>query len=86
MDIAIFWLPVVGGILLGGLAGNAWYGGDKILALWLTFFGLICFGLVAVLQIQQTILQSKASPSLTATNSLDNTIGYECAWSAPPSH
>jgi Resolvase, N terminal domain len=64
MDIAIFWLPVVGGILLGGLAGNAWYGGDKILALWLTFFGLICFGLVAVLQIQQTILQSKASPPL----------------------
>jgi hypothetical protein len=55
MELAIFWLPVIGGILLGGLAGNAWYGGDKTLGLWLAFVGFICFQFVVVLQIQQTI-------------------------------
>jgi hypothetical protein len=61
MDYAIFWLPIVGGILLGGLAGNAWYGGNKILALWLGFAGLICFLLLGVLQLQQAIWRSGAS-------------------------
>jgi hypothetical protein len=94
MDIAIFWLPIVGGILLGGLAGNAWYGGNKIVALWLTFFGLICFALVAVLQIQQAILQSKTSsqqpdvalsfvypksPALVLTNNSD-VIARDIKW------
>src|ERR1035437_4393596 len=57
MDLAIFWLPLIGGILLGGIAGNAWYGGDKILALWLGFAGLVCLLLVGVIQIQQSIMK-----------------------------
>jgi hypothetical protein len=55
MDLAIFWLPIFGSILLGGLAGSAWYDGNKTLGLWLAFAGMICLGVVVVLQIQQAI-------------------------------
>jgi hypothetical protein len=55
MDLAVFWLPIIGGILLGSVAVSAWYGGDKILGLWCAFAGLICFLLVGVIQIQQAI-------------------------------
>ena len=80
MDLAIFWLPIIGSILLGGLAGTVWYGGNKTFGLWLAFAGLICLGLVVVLQIQQAIWASHASEpaATTATpkqmNLSDNTI------------
>jgi hypothetical protein len=88
MDLAIFWLPIFGSILLGGLAGSAWYDGNKTLGLWLAFAGMICLGVVVVLQIQQAIWKSQVSEptATTVTPTLDNTIGFECAWSAPPSH
>jgi hypothetical protein len=58
MDLAIFWLPIIGGILLGGFAVSAYFGGNKTAALWVGFFGFICFCLVAALQIQQAIWKS----------------------------
>jgi hypothetical protein len=60
MDFAIFWLPIIGGILLGGIAVGAWYGGNRIAGLWLGFGGILCLLLIVVLQIQQAIL--KVSP------------------------
>jgi hypothetical protein len=58
--VLLFWLPIVGGVLLGGFAGNAWYGGNKSLALWLGFAGLICFLLVGTIQIQEAIWKGEA--------------------------
>ncbi|MFZ0372192.1 MAG: hypothetical protein WAL39_02665 [Xanthobacteraceae bacterium] len=54
-DFIVFWLPIIGGVLLGGFAGTAWYGGNKILGLWLGFAGIVCFLLVGTIQIQQAI-------------------------------
>jgi len=53
VELAIFWLPLIAAILLGGIAGNAWYGGDKIPAIWIAFVGCICFLLTGALQFQQ---------------------------------
>ena len=55
MEFLLFWLPIISSILLGGIAAAAWYGGDKILGLWLTFAGLVCLLLTATIQIQQNI-------------------------------
>jgi hypothetical protein len=58
-ELAIFWLPILGGLLLGGFAVGEIYSGDKIRALWFSFFGVISFLLVLALQIQQFILKAK---------------------------
>lgn len=59
--IAIFWLPLIAGIILGGMSPSVWYGGDKLTALWMTFFGVVLLLLTATFQIQSyvqaTILQ-----------------------------
>lgn len=55
MTLAIFWLPIIGGILLGGFAVSAWYGGNKLLGLWLAFFGVVSLLLVVAIQLQQFI-------------------------------
>lgn len=60
MDFATLWLPIIGGFLLGSVAVAEWYSGNKIVALWFGFAGVICFLLLATLQIQN-ILQ--ASPT-----------------------
>jgi TRAP-type C4-dicarboxylate transport system permease small subunit len=52
VELAVFWLPLLAGILLSGIAGSAWYGGDKIPAIWIAFFGVVCLLLTAALQIQ----------------------------------
>lgn len=55
MDILLFWLPLVASILLGGFAASTWYGGDKILAIWLVFAGVVFLLLTRTVQIQQKI-------------------------------
>jgi hypothetical protein len=63
INIGVFWLPLIAGIVLGGLSPSVWYGGDKIAALWMTFFGIALLLLTATFQIQSfiqtTILQPK---------------------------
>jgi hypothetical protein len=29
INIGVFWLPLIAGIILGGMAPSVWYGGDK---------------------------------------------------------
>ena len=66
MELAIFWLPLVGGTLLAFAVG-AWYGLDKSAGVWLGFSGFVCFLLLAALQIQQVI---SASDKLSAPDGI----------------
>ncbi|MDH2357836.1 hypothetical protein QCM80_46250 [Bradyrhizobium sp. SSUT112] len=64
VELAIFWLPMIAGVLLGGLAGSAWYGGDKIPAIWIGFFGTLCFLLTGALQLQQFVYANVLQPEI----------------------
>src|SRR5665648_134813 len=55
MTMLLFWLPLIASILLGGVAASDWYGGSKILGLWLAFAGVILLLLTATIQINQSI-------------------------------
>jgi hypothetical protein len=59
INVGIFWLPLVAGIILGGLSPSVWYGGDKIAALWMTFAGLVLLLLTATFQ-AQTYIQARS--------------------------
>jgi hypothetical protein len=63
IESANIWLPAIGSILLGGLAVGAWYGGNKIFALWSGFLGVVCLLLLVALQFQEFILKDAMSPS-----------------------
>ena len=65
MEFAIFWLPLIAGLLLGGLAVGAWYGGDKTLAIWVGFVGAVCLVLLVALQIQQEVWRTANQPNIT---------------------
>jgi len=49
---------------LGGIAGSAWYGGDKIPAIWIAFFGIVCLLLTAALQFQQYTYANLLQPEI----------------------
>lgn len=65
MDFAVFWLVIIGPILIG-LAGCIWYGGGKTPALWVGFAGSVLLLLAGALQLQQAIWKSFASEPSTA--------------------
>ncbi|MGY4437052.1 hypothetical protein ACVWWO_009529 [Bradyrhizobium sp. F1.13.1] len=67
VELAIFWLPLVAGVLLGGIAGSAWYGGDKIAALWIAFVGIICLLLTATFQVQAYVQSTLLQPHFEIT-------------------
>ena len=64
IELAIFWLPLIAGVLLGGIAGSAWYGGDKIPAIWIGFFGIVCLLLTGAFQIQQFAYANLLQPEI----------------------
>lgn len=57
MDFAVFWLVIIGPILIG-LAGCIWYGSVRTVGLWFGFAGIMLLVLAAALQIQQQIWKS----------------------------
>jgi hypothetical protein len=87
INVGIFWLPLVAGIILGGLSPSVWYGGDKIAALWMTFAGLVLLLLTATFQvqgfIQSTILQphfeviAQERSTLTWNPPVDNSLNIK---------
>jgi hypothetical protein len=74
VNVAIFWLPLIAGIVLGGLAPSIWYGGDKLSALWIAFFGVVCLLLTGTFQLQQYISATILQPSLELTPSADRFV------------
>jgi hypothetical protein len=83
MAWAIFWLPLVAGILLGGLAVGSWYGGDKTVAVWVGFVGVICLVLTATLQVQQYVWRVANQPQLTLVSGEQPTF---LRWDPPNSY
>jgi hypothetical protein len=67
INVGIFWLPLIAGIILGGLSPSVWYGGDKIAALWMTFAGLVLLLLTATFQIQGFIQSTILQPQFEVT-------------------
>jgi hypothetical protein len=97
INVGIFWLPLLAGIILGGLSPSIWYGGDKIAALWMTFAGLVLLLLTGTFQlqayIQSTILQPQfeISPEqkfiLTWNPPVDNSLNIKGeSDNLPPGH
>lgn len=59
MVAAVFWLVIIGPILIG-LAAPIWYGSSKTFGLWTGFAGTVLLLLAGSLQWQQAIWQSQA--------------------------
>ena len=71
----LFWLPLIASILLGGVAASAWYGGDKVLGLWLAFAGVVLLLLTGAIQIQHGIREDEAvTAAAAATQAKANEI------------
>lgn len=64
INVGIFWLPLVAGIILGGLSPSVWYGGDKIAALWMTFAGVVLLLLTGTFQVQAYVQSTILQPQL----------------------
>jgi hypothetical protein len=62
--VAVFWLPLIAGIILGGMSPSVWYGGDKLTSLWMTFSGVVLLLLTATFQIQSYIQATILQPQL----------------------
>ena len=55
MAFAELWLPIFGAGVCIAWAIAAWYGGSKLLSIWLSFTGIVCLLLLGTLQIQHAI-------------------------------
>ena len=64
INIAIFWLPLIGGTIFFGLASNVWTGGHKIVALWMIFVGAVLWLITLTFQIQIYIQTTVLQPQL----------------------
>jgi hypothetical protein len=74
MGLFIFWLPIIGSLLLGSIAVGAWFADQKLIAIWFGFAGSVCFLLIFTIQIQQRIIISPGPLKDRAQISID-TIG-----------
>jgi hypothetical protein len=53
MDLINLWLPLFGGGVLFAIAIGAWFAEHKLTGIWFGFFGIMCFILLAALQLQE---------------------------------
>ena len=80
INVAVFWLPLLAGIILSGLGPSIWYGGDKIAALWVGFIGIFCLLLTAVIQVQAYIQATILQPQFELTSHQKSLL----VWGADP--
>jgi hypothetical protein len=66
MDAAVFWLVIIGPILIG-LAGCIWYGGSQTVGLWTGFAGAVLLILAGALQLQQLVWRSSPTSPFNIT-------------------
>jgi hypothetical protein len=60
MEMFNLWLPIIGGGFLFAIAVSAWFSDYKSTGIWFGFFGLVCFLLLAALQLQEHITSAQA--------------------------
>jgi hypothetical protein len=65
MDIANFWLPLVGVGIFFACAASAWYSDRKVTGLWFGFVAVVILLLLATLQIQHAIQEAAPEQQLT---------------------
>src|SRR6266851_3835286 len=65
MAFAELWLPIIGAGICIAWAVGAWYGDNKILAIWLIFGGIICLLLLGTLQWQHIILEGRSGKKVS---------------------
>jgi hypothetical protein len=63
MELAVFWLVIIGPTLIG-LASAIWFGSGKTPALWIGFCGTVLLVLAGTLQWQQAIWKTQAAPAI----------------------
>lgn len=80
INIGVFWMPLIAGIILGGMSPSVWYGGDKIAALWMTFVGVALLLLTATFQLQSYITGTILQPQFEVFAPTDKSI---LTWNPP---
>lgn len=80
INIGVFWMPLIAGIILGGMSPSVWYGGDKIAALWMTFVGVALLLLTATFQLQSYIQGTILQPQFDVSAPADKSI---LTWNPP---
>lgn len=80
INIGVFWMPLIAGIILGGMSPSVWYGGDKIAALWMTFVGVALLLLTATFQLQSYIQGTILQPQFEVFAPADKSI---LTWNPP---
>lgn len=61
MELINLWLPLIGVGVSITIAASAWFAGQKILGIWLGFFGGVCLLLLAALQVQEWVRSGKST-------------------------
>lgn len=85
METAIFWLAILGPLIIG-IAGCVYYGGSKVVAIWIGFAGCVFLLLAAALQWHQAIRsaeEEKTDPTLPYVSVSDAGIVTKPNDSAP---
>jgi hypothetical protein len=74
IEFAIYWLPLIASVVLGTIATGAWYGGDKLPAIWLGFVGNVFLLLTFTLQLQQYVSANILQPQLEMQNPVQRSV------------
>jgi len=76
INVAVFWLPLLAGIILSGLGPSIWYNGDKIAALWVGFFGVMLLLLTGIVQIQAYIQATILQPNFEVASQQKSLLAW----------
>ena len=67
MEVANFWLPIIGSGIFLTIGITAWYADHNVAGIWSSFACLVCLLLLVALQLQHGLTQQedKISPAVT---------------------
>jgi hypothetical protein len=77
VELSIFWLSTFGGLLLSSVAVSAGFGGQVALAAGSGFLGIVCFGILLVVQIRHGFNDANAKTPVAPGYQSRPAIGAE---------